>query len=215
MQELLKKNQQFYWNEKHQEAFDSVKRALVEATAFVLNTYDSAVVITGILHQEQKRNRKTILRPIIYGSKSLTRTQLKYCAPKLEMYAIFYFIEKSNSYPAGREFTLRVDNQALSWLEIYSMDQAMNGCWIVRLDQYHFKTVRRPHTQHRNADGLSRRPNDYVHREKIIQASLQKLEPDFQYYIICGKNRNEISQRSILRYLSIITTNTIGIDTDT
>ena len=189
MQELLRKNQHFYWKEKHQEAFDSVKQALADATAlaapneegrFVLDTDASAVAIAGILHQEQQYNGKTILRPIVYGSKSLTRTQMSYGAPKLEMYAVFYFIEKFHSYLAGREFTLRVDNQALSWLKTYSMDQAMIGRWIARLDQYHFKTIHRPRTQHRNADGLSKRTNDYVHREKIVEA-LPEVSKGFSF----------------------------------
>ena len=85
------------------------------------------------------------------------------------MYAVFYFIEKFHSYLAGREFTLRVDNQALSWLKTNSMDQAMIGRWIARLDQCHFKMIHRPRTQHRNAHGLSKRTNGYVHREKIIE----------------------------------------------
>ena len=189
MQELLRKNQHFYWKEKHQEAFDSVKQALADATAlaapneegrFVLDTDASAVAIAGILHQEQQYNGKTILRPIVNGSKSLTRTQMNYGAPKLEMYAVFYFIEKFHSYLAGREFTLRVDNQALSWLKTYSMDQAMIGRWIARLDQYHFKTIHRPRTQHRNADGLSKRTNDYVHREKIVEA-LPEVSKGFSF----------------------------------
>ena len=189
MQELLKKNQHFYWKERHQEAFDAVKQALVDATAlaapneegrFVLDTDASAVAIAGILHQEQQYNGKTILRPIVYGSKSLTKTQMKYGAPKLEMYAVFYFIEKFHSYLAGRESTLRVDNQALSWLKTYSMDQAMIGRWIARLDQYHFKTIHRPRTQHRNVDGLSKRTNDYVHREKIVE-TLPEVSKGFRF----------------------------------
>ena len=44
---------------------------------------------------------------------------------------------------------------------------------IARLDHYHFKTIHRPRTQHRNVDRLSKRTNDYVHREQ----SLEKL-PD-------------------------------------
>ena len=143
MQELLRKNRQSYWNEKHQTVFDSVKQALAETDAlaapneegrFVLDTDSSAVAIAGILHQEQKHNWKTILRSIVYGSKSLTRTQLNYAAPKLEMYAVFYFIEKFHSYLTGREFTLWVDNQGLSCLKLYSMDQAMIGRWIPRLE---------------------------------------------------------------------------------
>ena len=178
MLELIKKNQYFHWEAVHQESFDAVKQALLNAAAlaapneeglFILDTDASAVAIAGILYQEQEYNGETILQPIVYGSESLRKTQLNYGASKLEMYAVFYFIEKFHSYLAGREFTLRVDNQALSWVTTYSMDQAMIGRWIARLYQYHFKTVHRPRTQHRNADGLSKRTNDYVHREKIIE----------------------------------------------
>ena len=34
----------------------------------------------------------------------------------------------------------------------------MIGRWVAPLNQYHFKTVHRPRTQHRNQDGLSKRP---------------------------------------------------------
>ena len=105
---------------------------------------------------------------------------MNFGAPKLEMYAVFSFIEKFLSYIAGREFTLRVDNQALSWLKTYSMDQTMIGRWIARLDQYHFKTIHRPRMQHRNADGLSKRTNDYVHREKIVE-TLPEVSKGFSF----------------------------------
>ena len=64
MQELLKKSQLFHWEEIQQEAFDSVKQALADATAlaapnekglFVLDTDASDVAIAGILHQEQEQ----------------------------------------------------------------------------------------------------------------------------------------------------------------
>ena len=138
------------------------------------------MAIAGILHQEQEYNGKTNLRPIDYGSESLTKTQLIYGAPKLEMYAVFYFIEKIHSYLAGLDFTLRVNNQAFSWLETYSMDQAMIGRWIARLDQYHFKTTHRPRTQHRKADGLSKRTNNYVHRERVVK-KLPEVSEGFNF----------------------------------
>ena len=129
-----------------------MKQALADATAltapnqggrFVLDKDASVVAIAGILHQ-------SIFRPVVYGSKSLARTQLNYGAPKLEMYADVYFIEKFHSYLAGRDFKLRVDDQTLSCLKTYSMGHAMIGRRIARLDQYHFKAVHRPCTQHRN-----------------------------------------------------------------
>ena len=75
--------------------FDSVKQALADATVlaapkeegrFVLETDASVVAIAGILHQEQEHKGRTALRPIVYGSKSLTWTQLNCSAPKLEVY---------------------------------------------------------------------------------------------------------------------------------
>ena len=160
----------FLWGEEQQRAFNSIKVALMEATAlaqpdtegeFVLDTDASGVAISGILHQWQGPPESRKLRPIVYGSKKLTSTQAKYGAPKLEMYAAYYFNLKNHSYLCPRKFTLKIDNQALSWLKTYSMDQAINGRWIVALEKYHFSIEHRPRTQHGNADGLSKRTNDY------------------------------------------------------
>ena len=71
------------------------------------------------------------------------------------MYAAYHFIVKNHSYLCPRKFTLRVDNQALSWLKTYSTDQALIGRWIMTLEKYQFRVEHRPRTQHRNADGLS------------------------------------------------------------
>ena len=58
---------------------------------YVLDTDASAVAIARILHQEQEHNGKTFSRPIVNGCKSSTKSQLNYSAPKLEIYAVFYF----------------------------------------------------------------------------------------------------------------------------
>ena len=68
---------------------------------------------------------------------------------------------------------MKVDNQALSWLKTYSTDQALIGRWIMTLEKYHFRVEHRPRTQHRNADGLSKRTIDCRWRER----QLEKLPP--------------------------------------
>ena len=75
----------------------------------------------------------SMVRPILSGKK-LAATQAKYEAPKLEMYAAYHFIVQNHSYLCPRKFTLRVDNQALSWLKTYSTDQALIGRWIMTLE---------------------------------------------------------------------------------
>ena len=110
-----------------------------EKGMYVLDTDASVVAISGILHQEQEWNWKTALRPIAYGSKVLSDTEMKYGAPKAEMFAVVTFVEKYRAYLGSEPFKLRVDNRALSWLKTYSMDQSCIGRWIVRLDGYDMK----------------------------------------------------------------------------
>ena len=53
-------------------------------------------------------------RPIAYGSKVLKDTEMKYGAPKAEMFAVVTFVEKYRAYLGSEPFKLRVDNRALS-----------------------------------------------------------------------------------------------------
>ena len=98
-----------------------------EKGMYVLDTEASVVAISGILQQEQEWNGKTVLRPIAYGSKALSYTEMKYGAPKAEMFAVVTFVEKNMAYLGSEPFKLLVDNRALSWLKTYSMDQSYIG----------------------------------------------------------------------------------------
>ena len=111
--------------DEKQQFFNVFKLASIEAAAlaqpereFVLATNASALAISGILHQWQGPPGAKRQRQIVYRSKKLNATKAKYGAPKLEMYAAFYFIlENHSSYLCARKFMLRVDIQALSWLK--------------------------------------------------------------------------------------------------
>ena len=100
---MRNKGKKFDWNEEIQAAFENIKREQSEATVlgmptkndlFVLDTDASVVAISGILHQEQEWNERTVLSPIAYGSKVLSDTEMKYGAPKAEMFAVLTFVEK-------------------------------------------------------------------------------------------------------------------------
>ena len=62
---------------------------------YVLDTHASLVAISAILHQEHELNGRIVLRPIAYGSKLLSDTEMKYGAPKAEMFAVVTFVEKT------------------------------------------------------------------------------------------------------------------------
>ena len=94
MQKLMRnKGKKFEWNDEAQLAFENIKRELCEAPVlvmptekgmYVLDTDASVVAISGILHQEQEWNGRTVLRPIAYGSKVLSDTEMNYGAPCLQ-----------------------------------------------------------------------------------------------------------------------------------
>ena len=87
MQKLMRnKGKKFEWNEEAQAAFENRKRETCEAPVlgmptekgmFVLDTDTSVVAISGKLHREQEWNGRTVLRPIAYGSKVLSDTEMK------------------------------------------------------------------------------------------------------------------------------------------
>ena len=139
------KGKQFTWNNAAEESFKRIKRELCEATVlgtpsekamYVLDTDAAMVAISGILHQEQEWNGKAVLRPIAYGSKVLSDTEMKYGAPKAERFTVVTFVEKYRAFLGSEPFKLGVDNRALSRLKTSSIDQSYNGRWIVSLDGY-------------------------------------------------------------------------------
>ena len=133
---------------------------------YELDTDASMVAISGIIHQEQEWNGKTVLRPIAYGSKVLSDTEIKYGAPKADMFVVVTFLEKYRAYLGSEPFKLRVDNRALSWLKTYSMDQSHIERWIVRLNGYNMIIEHRIRDKHQNADSLSKKTEFYERKEQ-------------------------------------------------
>ena len=123
------------------------------------------VAISGILHQKQEWNGRTVLRPSAYSSKMLSDTEMKYGASKAEMFTVATFVEKYRSYLGSAPFKWRVDNRALSWLKIHSMDQKLHR-WIVRLNGYHMIIDQRMRDKQQNSDSICRKTESYERLEQ-------------------------------------------------
>ena len=190
MQRLMRnKGKKFTWTDEAQVSFENIKHELCEAPVlgmptekgmFVLDTDASVVAISGILHQEQEWNGRTVLRPIAYGSKVLSDTEMKYGAPKAEMFAVITFVENYRAYLGSAPFKLRVDNRALAWLKTYSMDQSYIGRWIVRLDGYHIIIEHRTRDKHQNADSFSKK-TEFYERLEDKQANQSEIKDGFSF----------------------------------
>ena len=117
---------------------------------FVLDTDASNVAMGGILHQWQKDKDGTDrLKVICYGSKTLSRAQRNYAAPKLEMLAALTFIEKYANCLLGRKFVLRVDHKALEWILTMGMhNNPLAMRWVTRLQEFLFEVQHRKREKH-------------------------------------------------------------------
>ena len=120
------------------------------------------------------------MRPIAYRSKVLSDTEMKYGAPKAEMFAVVTFVEKYRAYLGSEPFKLRVDNRALSWLKTYSMDQSYIGRWIVRLDGYNMIIEHRTRDKHQNADSLSKK-TEFYERQEQREANRPEIKDGFSF----------------------------------
>ena len=178
MQRLMRnKGKKFTWTDEAQVSFENIKRELCEAPVLGMPT-EKGMFVLGIIHQEQEWNGRTVLRPIAYGSKVLSCTEMKYGAPKAEMFAVITFVEKYRAYLGSAPFKLRVDNRALAWLKTYSMDQSYIGRWIVRPDGYHMIIEHLTRDKHQNADSLSKKTEFYERLEEK-QANQSEIKDGF------------------------------------
>ena len=171
----MSKNRDFDWDREAQQAFEQLKHSLTTAPilglpndtgTFVLDTDASRVAISGILHQWQTIQGKDRLVVINYASRGLKGSERKYSAARSEMLAALTFIEHNRKWLQHREFVIRCDNQAFSWLKTYNTKSEHVGRWINRLDTFNMVIQHRSRNHHTNADGLSKKTEYYQRVEQ-------------------------------------------------
>ena len=76
---------------------------------------------TGIGHtllqmQWCKKSGKPEQKPIAFASKSLTKSQRRYCVTRRDLLAVVTFVQQFHHYLLGRRFIIRIDHSALQWI---------------------------------------------------------------------------------------------------
>jgi hypothetical protein len=161
--ELTKKDVAFVWNQDCQQAFDSLKRTLVDAPIlvrpdfqrpFCLDVDWSTKGVGAVLSQKEGRLEKVVA----YANKGLMMAQRKFHPMEEECYALIWGIMHFRQYLHRNHFTLRTNHKPLEWLATVSDAHGRRGRWIDMLQDFSFKILHRPGLRHTNADALSRNP---------------------------------------------------------
>ena len=160
---LMKKDQPFNWTEDCQKAFDDLKAALTsppvlalpnDEDTFILDTDAAQSSIGAVLSQLQNGEE----RVVAYAGRTLNRNEENYCITRKELLAIVHFTKLFRQYLLGREFRIRTDHAALSWLQKTPEPIGQNARWLEQLGEYNFTICHRKGASHSNADALSRHP---------------------------------------------------------
>lgn len=167
---LTQKNKKFEWSNECESAFDTLKHALTSAPMlaypsqnepFKLDTDASAYGVGAILSQIQNGKEDVI----VYGSKTLSRSQMGYCTTYRELLAEVTFVKQFKHYLYGRPFLIGTAHASLLWLKNFKEPEGLLARLISLLETYDFTIQHRKVCHHGNADDLSRKPRKSRKRE--------------------------------------------------
>ncbi|CAI5662959.1 unnamed protein product [Oreochromis niloticus] len=124
---------------------------------YVLHTDACRDGLGAALYQEQEGR----LRAIAYASRGLSKSEQNYPTHKLEFLALKWAVcEKFNDYLYGSSFTVLTDNNPLTYVLTTAKLDAAGHRWLAALSTYNFNIKYRAGQANKDADGLSRRPQE-------------------------------------------------------
>ncbi len=161
----MKKSVHFRWGDEQEQAFINLKDVLCKApvlaypdpdSPYVVDTDASNLAIGAVLSQVQDGEEKVIM----YGSKSFSVSQRRWCTTSRELFSIIHFVMVKFSYHLlNQEFILHTDHSSLRWLDSFH-DNATDILtrWLHFLEPFrpYMTNLYRPGKLHGNAAALSR-----------------------------------------------------------
>ena len=121
---------------------------------FLLETDASALGLGAVLQQVQVDGK---LHPVAYASRALRKGEKNYHSSKLEFLALKWAVtEQFREYLYYRPFTVRTDNNPLTYILTTPNLDACGHRWVASLAQFRFKIEYLKGTDNKVADVLSR-----------------------------------------------------------
>lgn len=124
---------------------------------FLLSTDASMDGLGAVLSQVPQGESRP--RPVAFASKTLSRSQSRYPAHRLEFFALKWAVcDKFPHWLKGNRFTVLTDNNPLTYIMTKPKLGACEQRWVSKLVPFDFDLKYIPGTQNVPADLLSRQP---------------------------------------------------------
>ncbi|KYO27808.1 hypothetical protein Y1Q_0013007 [Alligator mississippiensis] len=150
------------WKQGCQEAFDSLKAALVKQPIlkaplhdkpFYVATDASDVGLGAVLLQEHQETR----HPVVYLSRKLIPQKQNLSSIEKECLAIVWALTKLKPYLWGQQFTILSDHAPLQWLQTMQNTNAKLKQWAWQLQEFNFTVEHIKGSQNVIVDALSQK----------------------------------------------------------
>jgi hypothetical protein len=164
--DLTRKGVKFVWNEEHEAAFLSLKRAMCDSSAlltvneekpFYLHVDASCFAVGASLSQKDDNG---VLRPVAFFSRKLSDIQLRWDVYEREIYSVVAALEQWQMYLRGTSVPIQIftDHQSLEQLSQQLLTPKQSR-WLAFMSDFRFVINWIPADGNGAADALSRRPD--------------------------------------------------------
>lgn len=86
-------------------------------------------------------------RVIAYASRTLSKSEQKYCVTRKELLAVVTYVKYFRHYRYGKPFVVRTDHSSLRWLLNFKNPEGQLARWIEIMGTYDMKIEHRPGQQ--------------------------------------------------------------------
>jgi hypothetical protein len=184
LSQLTRKDISFNWTEKCQEAFDTLKKALINAPVLKYFSYgrkhmletDASDGVTAAVLSEQDPETEA-WHPVAFYSKTMAPAECNYPIHDKELLAIIRAFEEWRAELIGEEDKLGVysDHKALEYFMSTKQLSARQVRWAEYLSQFFFEVRFRAGKKNERADALTRREQDVGPQEKAMKEARYQI----------------------------------------
>jgi hypothetical protein len=166
--DLTRKDVDFVWQDEHDRAMESLKKAIITSPALIPIDYESGRTVFlavdssfrgvgWILSQMCEDGQR---RPSRFGSIGWNERESRYSQPKVELYGLFRTLRALRMHIIGAtDLVVEMDAQYVRGM-LSNPDIQPNAAinrWIAAIQLFDFRLVHIPAEKHTGPDGLSRR----------------------------------------------------------
>lgn len=147
LNEMLKKNETFSWNEERDKAFKELKNCLInppilsvpdQSLPYEIHADASDSGIGAVLLQKKNEQNHVVA----FASRSLTKHEKNYPVTQKECLALIWAVERWKHYISGNGTTIcYTDHSSLLWLANLKSPTNRLARWVCRLSEFDLKII--------------------------------------------------------------------------